>query len=449
MTKQPGRFASLLVAGFLATGLASCGDGGPTEPPVGPPAKLVFMVQPASVSAGIPFNPAVHVSVQDAQGNVVTGSTASITVAITSGTGTAGAALGGTLTQTAVNGIGMFANLAVDTAGTGYTLSATSGTLMGATSGTFSVSPLELAAVYVQLQSDTGDYIGGGQDYNYTQAVAVLAVTPNGGHLSISVQGAQEWTGDFQAPDSLNQLLPGSYTDLQRYPFHDPSKGGLSWYGEGRGCNTLTGSFTIDSVLYATGNLAGIDLRFEQHCEGGSTALRGKIHWRSGDTTGPPGPVNPVPVGLWRPPRAAPPTTKNYVFLESDSADYIGAGQMHTYTTEGATIAVTASAGHLSVSVNGNESWSGGFRTMIPLGQVQPGYYSDLRRLPFHNPAKGGLSWSGEGRGCNGLLGWFAIDRITYVNGNLTALDLRFEQRCEGNPAALHGVIHWGGAGLS
>lgn len=27
---------------------------------------------------------------------------------------------------------------------------------------------------------------------------------------------------------------------------------------------------------------------------------------------------------------------------------------------------------------------------------------------------------------------------------NLTALDLRFEQRCEGGIPALHGAIHWG-----
>src|SRR5207302_483976 len=111
-------FASWLVRACLTTALASCGGGeAPTQPIVGPSAKLGFMVQPSNVTAGIPINPAVHVSVQDAQGNVVTGSTASLTVAITSGTGTAGAVLSGTVTQTAVNGVAMFANLAVDKAG--------------------------------------------------------------------------------------------------------------------------------------------------------------------------------------------------------------------------------------------------------------------------------------------------------------------------------------------
>ena len=82
---------------------------------------------------------------------------------------------------------------------------------------------------------------------------------------------------------------------------------------------------------------------------------------------------------------------------------------------------------------------------MSTVRQLQPGYYADLRRYPFHNPVKGGLDWVGEGRGCNTLLGWFAIDGDTYTNGNLTALELRFEQRCEGGIPALHGAIHWSG----
>src|SRR5439155_1510183 len=192
---------------------------------------------------------------------------------------------------------------------------------------------------FVQLQSDPGDYIGGGQTYNYTQASAILTVTANGGHLSVSISGDQQWSGDFQSPSALTQLQPGTYSGLQRYPFNDPATRGLSWYGEGRGCNILTASFTVDSVTYANGNLTTIDLRFEQHCEGGNSA--------------------------------------------------------------------------------------------------------GLRRYPFGRPARGGLSWDGEGRGCNPLLGWFAIDGITYTNGSLTALDLRFEQHCEGGTPALHGAIHW------
>src|SRR5207244_4091416 len=43
---------------------------------------------------------------------------------------------------------------------------------------------------FVQLQSDPGDYIGGGQTYNYTQASAILTVTANGGHLRPALRAA-------------------------------------------------------------------------------------------------------------------------------------------------------------------------------------------------------------------------------------------------------------------
>lgn len=132
---------------------------------------------------------------------------------------------------------------------------------------------------YVSLQSDSGNYIGQGKTYNYTQANAGISVSVTGDHLSIIIDEDQEWWCDFQVPNSLSQLQTGYYGNLTRYPFNDPTLGDLSWYGFGRGCNTLTGWFAIDNVTYTSGNLMAIDLRFEQHCEGASSALHGQIHW--------------------------------------------------------------------------------------------------------------------------------------------------------------------------
>jgi hypothetical protein len=95
--------------------------------------------------------------------------------------------------------------------------------------------------------------------------------------------------------------------------------------------------------------------------------------------------------------------------------------------------------------VGGPGGWNGEFQAMNSISQIEPGYYGNLTRYPFHNPVKGGISWSGYGRGCNTITGWFAVDRVVYSNGALTALDLRFEQHCEGGTTALHGVVHWGG----
>jgi hypothetical protein len=319
-------------------------------------------------------------------------------------------------------------------------------TLAGCGSGHTGYQPLPSIPPVVNsvsLQSDVGDYIGLGQSFSYTQADALITLSATAGHLYISVLGDQQWSGDFQVPNTLTQLQPGIYSNLQRYPFHDPATGGLDWYGEGRGCSTLTGWFAIDKVSYVGDTLTAIDLRFEQHCEGMTPALHGQIHWRSSDTTVPPGPVNPPPAGLWQPPAGPIPVSGNYVYLQSETGDYIGAGLSYTYTPADAQITMSTTSGHLAIHVNGNQNWDGDFQAMSGLTQLQPGYYGNLQRYPIHNPAKGGLDWYGEGRGCNTLTGWFVIDNVTYVSGVLTAIDLRFEQHCDNNTAALHGQIHW------
>jgi len=304
-------------------------------------------------------------------------------------------------------------------------------------------SSIPAAGNFVYLQSDTGDYIGQGQTSTYTQSNAALSVSANGGHLSIGINGDKKWTGDFQSMSTITELQPGYYADLQRYPFNNPAKGGLDWSGDGRGCNTLTGWFAVDNVTYLNGTLSAIDLRFEQHCEGGTASLHGAIHWSSSDTTTPPGPVTPPPADLWKPVTGTTPASGNFVYLQSDAGDYIGQGQALTYIPTNATLSVSASGGHLSVGINGDKQWAGDFQTMNTISQLKPGYYAGLQRYPFNNPVTGGLDWSGDGRGCNTLTGWFVVDNVTYVSGSISAIDLRFEQHCEGVTAALHGAIHW------
>lgn len=296
---------------------------------------------------------------------------------------------------------------------------------------------------YVLLNSDTDDYIGAGEDYVYSKADSILTVTAVDAHLTVDVDGDEGWTGDFLLPDSFLELQTGVYDNLTRYPFHDPVVGGLNWSGEGRGCNELDATLTIDSVTYDAGNLTDIGLTFEQYCEGATPALRGQIRWDASDTTTPPGPVTTPPANLWEPMQGSTPATDNYIYLTSQAGDFIGAGADYLYTDATATITVDAAVGRVSVSVTGPEDWNGEFQGMNFLTELEAGYYGDLQRYPFHNPVKGGLSWSGEGRGCNTLTGWFVVDSITYTGAAVTAIDLRFEQHCEGGTPGLFGEIHW------
>src|SRR4029077_4077462 len=81
-------------------------------------ARVVFTVQPTSTTAGSIIAPAVQVTAQDAFGNVATGFTGNVTVAIGSNPGSS--SLGGTSTIAAVGGIATFTDLTINNAGSGY-----------------------------------------------------------------------------------------------------------------------------------------------------------------------------------------------------------------------------------------------------------------------------------------------------------------------------------------
>jgi hypothetical protein len=85
---------------------------------------LGFSVQPVSTPQFASIFPAVQVAELDPFGNVDTGSTDDITMAIHTGSGTGGAALSGTTTVTAVNGVSIFGDLSIDKTGAGYLLDA-------------------------------------------------------------------------------------------------------------------------------------------------------------------------------------------------------------------------------------------------------------------------------------------------------------------------------------
>jgi len=101
------------------------------------PAMLAFVQQPTNVPVGSTMSPAVQVAVEDSAGNPVASATNAITLTLVGGSG-----LAGTLTVAPQNGVAAFSNLTVGTAGSGYTLVATSPGLGSATSSIFAVTPI-------------------------------------------------------------------------------------------------------------------------------------------------------------------------------------------------------------------------------------------------------------------------------------------------------------------
>ncbi|MFF7172327.1 hypothetical protein [Streptomyces pseudovenezuelae] len=159
--------------------------------------------------------------------------------------------------------------LAMATGTTGL-LSGTEAHAQPVTEGSFSFS------------GDEGDWISGGQSYSYTASQDRLNVSGSTGNgvVTLSVDGANGdwWTLNLAAP-SGEALTAGTYTGATRYPFNEGTEPGLSLSGNGRGCNQLTGTFTVSAVEFGPqGYVKKLDAAFEQHCEGGTTAARGEVH---------------------------------------------------------------------------------------------------------------------------------------------------------------------------
>ena len=132
---------------------------------VGPPARLTFITQPRDAMDRVLFD-SLRILVQDNQGNTVTASTASVTIAITNGTGATGATLSGTSTRSADTGLVIFADLSIDLVGTGYTLTATSAGLSGDTTVAFRVvGPLYATQVSAGLYLTSCAIVSGSAAY--------------------------------------------------------------------------------------------------------------------------------------------------------------------------------------------------------------------------------------------------------------------------------------------
>ncbi len=143
----------------------------------GPPVQLGFVVQPTNVAAGAAVAPSIQVAIQDAQGNKVDTATTSVSLSIA--TGTTGAALYGGGPQTPSGGIATFVGIKVDSAGTGYALAASGGSLNAGTSSPFDVIPGAPYTVTVSPSADSIYTLGGNATYTAVAKDSVGNVIPD------------------------------------------------------------------------------------------------------------------------------------------------------------------------------------------------------------------------------------------------------------------------------
>jgi hypothetical protein len=121
------------------TDAAGDSSSGTRVTPLGTPVatSLAFTHQPDSGETGVALTPAVTVAVKDQFGNTFTGdSSSTVTLTLNGGTFSGG---GNTATATVSSGVATFSNLVIGAPGS-YTLTASDGSLTGATSSSFTIT---------------------------------------------------------------------------------------------------------------------------------------------------------------------------------------------------------------------------------------------------------------------------------------------------------------------
>ena len=139
-----GHLTGTTVIRAFASGFT--GNSGTQTVTAGPANKLAFTTQPGGGQPGSAWATQPVVKVQDAGGNTVTSNTSTVTLAISNNAGPGGV-LSGTKAKAAVAGVATFSGLSIDVYGTGYTLSATAGSLTSATSAPFNINSTATVAL--------------------------------------------------------------------------------------------------------------------------------------------------------------------------------------------------------------------------------------------------------------------------------------------------------------
>ena len=200
--------------------------------------KLGFTKQPStSNTAGIAFAIQPVVAILDSSGNTITSSTASVSLSITPGTGTAGAKLSGATAISAVNGVATFSDLSIDKAGSGYKLTATSSGLTSTDSGTITVvaGPVSKLSVSGYVSPSTA-----GTSSNFT-----VTAQDGSGNTVTAYTGTVHFTSsDPQA------MLPANYTFVSG----DNGAHTFSTILKTSGSQSVTATDTVTNTINGTQN---------------------------------------------------------------------------------------------------------------------------------------------------------------------------------------------------
>ncbi len=154
---------------------------------------------------------------------------------------------------------------------------------------------------FLQIDSQPGDPLGGGVDTTFNLSNATFRAWSNGEDTFVSVYSplAGGWEVQISSPRGSGQLVPGTYTDIGRSAFRAWGQPGMDVTSPAGGCNTVSGTFTVNEAAYGPylpgfGYLRVIafDATFAVSCSG-APALLGHVRYEDPPDLTPPT-ISPV-----------------------------------------------------------------------------------------------------------------------------------------------------------
>lgn len=161
----------------------------------------------------------------------------------------------------------------------------------------------------------------------------------------------------------------------------------------------------------------------------------------------PPDGTSLIPLELWELPPINTPNNKNFMYVEGDQNEFVTGGKAYLYNDLSSIFKVAVYGSRIVAEIHGNDSWHGEFQMPPGTSVVQKGYWDGITEAPSQNRLKAGMNWGGRTFGCSIEDGWFMIENIRFEKSQISALDIKFSQRCQYSSAELRGIIHWEASG--
>jgi hypothetical protein len=267
------------------------GSGGFTFDPAAAAHIAIGTSSVPGIDVQLPVNPAIRGTVRGAQGEIlsgiqVTGTAGSVVIQATTGQdgsyaffGPAGSYVVSFADPTGAHRPGYYSS-----AGYTQTLATATPVAVGSAdvAGIDVILPVTVLQThsFLTMASQPGDFVGGGRTYAFSPAIGNFSGGYNGNRAGFGASGQGHVFSVVLAAPSGQPLIPGIYPDAQLADPAPATHPGLEVIGDGGGCNTITGNFTVLTAVYGPGNnVLRFDATFEQHCEGGAPALTGEVSY--------------------------------------------------------------------------------------------------------------------------------------------------------------------------